>query len=391
MIAWRLCLLIVVVLRWIGVPGRTDIHEENRVGLPVYSVLVALRHEAGMMEQLARNLSAIDWPDDKLDVILLIEADDHETYRAAMQSYFPHNTRILTVPPGQPMTKPRALNFGLAHCAGEFVTIYDAEDRPHPNQLYAALEAFDAGGPSVACVQAPLVASNPSSTWLAAHWALEYRVQFGINVPALAELAHPVMLGGTSNHFRRRELIAIGAWDAWNVTEDADLGIRIARMGGKTHAINVPTTEAAPETLGVWLTQRSRWIKGFMQTWLVAMRNPVRLMSEIGPARWLSLNLTLLGAILSAFLYGPMAVLVFLGVSTEVVSIDMISFGLFGLGWTVTFLSDLLAPGRWSFGRILALLTRPIYWPLISIAALRAAGGLATRPAFWAKTPHKPD
>lgn len=386
-IGWRFGLLVAALVSRIVEREPAPLRDE----LPIYSVLVAVRHEANMMEQLGRNLSALDWPAEKLDVMILVEDDDDETLQAAFDARFPPGTRVLTVPPGTPMTKPRALNFGLAHARGDFVTIYDAEDRPEPSQLKAALRAFDEGGPGVVCVQAPLVATNASAGWLQAHWALEYRVQFGIIVRALARLSYPVMLGGTSNHFRRRDLIAIGAWDAWNVTEDADLGIRIARMGGFTASIDTPTYEAGPPKFSIWLTQRSRWIKGYMQTWLVAMRNPWRLMSELGLMRFLAVNLTLGGALMSALFYGPMSLLILISLTSDMVLMNLIGFGIFGLGLIVGFLTDALAPGRWSFSRVVAVVTRPFYWPLHTFAAAKAVYGLAVRPSFWAKTPHHPD
>lgn len=387
-IAWRFGLLVAALVSRIGEKKPAGL---TRAELPPYSVLVAVRHEANMMDQLARNLCAIDWPADRLDVIILVEADDEETEKAAMAAAFPDGTRILVVPPGEPMTKPRALNFGLAHAVGDFVTIYDAEDRPEPGQLKAALRAFDEGGLGVVCVQAPLVATNASEGWLTAHWALEYRVQFGIIVRALSRLAYPVMLGGTSNHFRRRDLVAIGAWDAWNVTEDADLGIRIARMGGYTASVDLPTYEAAPAKFGTWLAQRSRWLKGYMQTWMVAMRNPARLLGELGPMRWLAVNLTLGGALISGLVYGPMSTLILVGLATDMVTVDLVGFGIFGMGWLVCLLTDICAPGKWTFSRVLAVLTRPLYWPLQMLAAVKAVYGLAVRPSFWAKTPHQPD
>ncbi|MEM5518499.1 glycosyltransferase family 2 protein [Henriciella sp. AS95] len=365
--------------------------EDLRDELPVYSILIALRHEVSMVDQLARNLSAIDWPDHKLDIILLVEEDDPQTLEAALRSPMPGRTRVMTVPPGEPMTKPRALNFGLAFAVGEFVTIYDAEDRPEPSQLKDALRAFDKHGPRTVCVQAPLVSTNSSAGFVAAHWSLEYRVQFGLLVPAIARLWHPVMLGGTSNHFRRRDLIAMGAWDAWNVTEDADLGIRIGRMGGLTASISTPTYEQGPHRLGIWLAQRSRWIKGYIQSWIVAMRSPRRLMSELGLIRWITLNLMLGGALLSAVLYGPMTVIVLLGLIVPGMSADLLSLGLFGTGYFCALFADVMAPGRWTWSRLVAIVTRPLYWPLHSIAAVRAIWGLAIKPSFWAKTPHTPE
>ncbi|MAN75473.1 MAG: glycosyl transferase, partial [Henriciella sp.] len=192
-------------------------------------------------------------------------------------------------------------------------------------------------------------------------------------------------------HFRRADLIAFGGWDAWNVTEDADLGIRIARLGGRTETINAPTLESAPETLSIWINQRSRWIKGFAQTWLVCMRAPVSLFFELGPLRWLSLQLTLGGAILSACLYGPMVLMIILGtLFPQIFDYTPVDLGLFVAGWTGCIVADCLAPAGWSVSRIIAVATRPFYWLLLTAAAAKAVVGLALRPSYWAKTPHMP-
>ena len=183
----------------------------------------------------------------------------------------------------------------------------------------------------------------------------------------------------------------MGGWDAWNVTEDADIGLRIARLGGRTETIRAGTAEAAPERFSVWFSQRSRWIKGFMQTWLVCMRAPFRLMFELGPIRWLSLQLTLGGAIVSAFLYGPMSVMILLGAALPQFTNHPVDIFLFLAGCAGCALADILAPGRWSLPRLIAIVTRPLYWPLQTLAGFKALGGLAFSPSFWAKTPHRPD
>lgn len=391
-VIWRVCLSVIGLgLRMAKGPGSHGTRPEEEASLPVYSILVALRDEATMMPQLSAYLSALDWPDGRLDVLLLIEEDDEETRASALAADFPACTRVLSVPAGKPLTKPRALNYGLAHAAGDYVAVYDAEDRPHPQQLREAYRALEDGPESLFCVQAPLVASNGSASWVAAHWSLEYAVQFGLQMPAIANYHHPLMLGGTSNHFRRTDLVLMGGWDAWNVTEDADLGIRIARFGGTCRAISRPTLETAPESFGVWRAQRSRWIKGYMQTWLVCMRQPLSLFAELGFVRWLSLQLMLAGAILSTFMYGPMTLLVMAGLIHPFFSVDAVSFSLFGLGWLGGAFAECVAPGRWSFTRLLAILTRPLYWPLQTLAGLIAVYGLAVHPAFWAKTPHQPE
>lgn len=391
-VAWRFTLVL------IGFGGNLAGRFRRRLGdavqddeLPVYTILVALRDEAAMMPQLAQSLSAIDWPDDKLDVILLVEADDDATRDAALEAFFPDGTRVMTVPEGKPLTKPRALNWGLAHAEGKYVAVYDAEDRPHPGQLRDVAASFQSATDQLVCVQAPLVASNSSAGWIAAHWSLEYLVQFGLYVPALSAMEHPILLGGTSNHFRRTSLILLGGWDAWNVTEDADLGVRLARMGAETRTVRLPTMESAPDRFSIWLAQRTRWIKGFMLTWLVCMRSPVSLFLELGFTRWLSLQLTLGGTIASAFLYGPMSALVIAGLFDPGLGVDPVSFVLFLVGWVTGALAELVAPGRWSFSRLAAIMTRPFYWPLQTLAAVIALYGLAVKPFFWAKTPHHPD
>jgi len=390
-VVWRLALTVVGALeRLAGARHDQGINIPDD-DLPIYSVLIALRHEQNMMDQLAASLKAINWPAERLDILLLIEEDDVSTYEAAMDADFPVGTVCVTIPPGEPMTKPRALNYGLAAALGEFITVLDAEDRPHPDQLREAYAAFSQQGDGVRCVQAPLIASNGADGWLQAQWTLEYAVQFGLHVPALASLGLPVMLGGTSNHFRRHDLIAFGGWDAWNVTEDADLGIRIARLGGRTATIRSGTTETAPESLPIWTSQRSRWIKGFVQTWLVCMRTPVTLMLELGLLRWVSLQLTLGGAIVSAFLYGPMVLMILLGtLFPSLFNYTPVDFGLFMAGMTGCVVADCLAPGKWTVSRVIAIVTRPLYWPLMTVAAAKAVIGLVLRPFYWAKTPHIP-
>lgn len=390
-VLWRLCVVMAgAVHRFAGQAGSLSANVPI-AHWPVYSILIALRDEADMMPQLAASLRAVDWPAGKLEVILLVEADDDATREAAFRAAFPLDTKVLTVPPGEPLTKPRALNYGLAHATGTYLAIYDAEDRPHPGQLKTAYAAFLTAPADVLCLQAPLTATNGSASWIAAQWALEYAVHFNLYLPALAGWGQPVMLGGTSNHFRREDLIAFGGWDAWNVTEDADLGLRAARLGGRTRTISPPTLEAAPDSFPVWFRQRTRWIKGYIQTWLVCMRAPLTLVRELGLAAWISLQMTLGASILSAFLYGPTTVWIMACLLLPGMAADPFSAALFGLGWISSTLGDMLAPGRWRFARILAALSRPLYWPLQTLAAFAALYGLAVQPFFWAKTPHQPE
>ena len=199
--------------------------------LPIYTILIALKDEAGSAGQLSRAMRGLDYPADRLDLKLLIETGDEATRTALLAEAWPQGTELLVLPTGLPRTKPRALNYGLERARGAYVVVYDAEDRPDPDQLRTAARAFAVGPATLACVQAPLIGVPEHGNWLSRQWALEYAIQFGRVLPALAHYGLPIALGGTSNHFKRSKLVEAGGWDAWNVTEDADLGLRLARCG----------------------------------------------------------------------------------------------------------------------------------------------------------------
>lgn len=389
MIAWRSAVLL---CGWIG----AEAHKANPVpkpmpsDLPIYTILIPAYRERALMPQIAQAMQALDWPVDRLDILVLLEADDFETIAAAEVAPFPKTTRICRVPPGGPRTKPNALNHGLALARGEFVTIYDVEDLPEPNQLRVAYETFRLSDPRIVCLQAPLIADNATRSWLTAQWGLEYDIQFRLLLPGLSLYQMPLLLGGTSNHFRKDALLALGGWDAWNVTEDADLGMRLARACLRADTLASHTFEDAPTRASVWLPQRSRWIKGHIQTWLVLMRNPRRTVQQMGLIPFLSMQLSLGAGILAPLFHAPCFFFVIatflipgldLGLAGWLLLISGLSLGLF---------AGFAAPGRWSLIRVFAILTQPLYWPLHSCASYLAIWELAKDPFFWAKTPHRP-
>lgn len=356
---------------------------------PVYTILCPLYREANMAADLVTALSRFDYPLDRLDIKILVESDDPDTIAAATAAVAaaPH-IEVVIVEARAPRTKPKALNVGLALARGDFVAVYDAEDRPHSQQLRAALAAFEDGGEHLACVQAPLVIDNAEASWIARQFAAEYAIQFREMLPLLTRLGLPLPLGGSSNHFRTAVLRESGGWDPFNVTEDADLGYRLARDGYRSGVIGPPTAEEAPVTLGAWLNQRSRWIKGHLQTWLVLMRDPARSAREMGLWSFASMQLLLGGGLIAAFAHGPLA---FIVLTAMLSSYNLLpaDFVLALSGYCVAVFAALTASALSNnLGHARAALTMPLYWPLSTLAAFRALSELVFTPHRWSKTGH---
>ncbi|MEK1889026.1 MAG: glycosyltransferase [Phyllobacterium sp.] len=282
-----------IVLRFMAMlrakyPSPKSIHvPQRRSTYPFYSVMIALYKEAAVVPQLTLAMQKLNWPRSRLEVLFLCEADDAETLKAFEKQSLPHGFKVVPVPNIGPRTKPKALNYGLQLSRGEFIVVYDAEDRPHPDQLIEAWQRFEVSESKLACLQAPLVVSNASACLLSRLFAFEYAVHFAGMLPWLAGHRFILPLGGSSNHFRRACLDAAGGWDPFNVTEDAELGARLARCGYDVGVISRPTLEDAPTCVDPWLRQRTRWIKGWVHTWLVEMRNPAAFLRDVGVRRFI--------------------------------------------------------------------------------------------------------
>ena len=357
--------------------------------LPIYTVLIPLYRETAALPGLVRAIEMLDYPAEKLDAKLIIEADDTETLNAARALKLDGRFEIITVPPAAPRTKPKALNYALKFARGQLATIYDAEDWPAPDQLRVAAAAL-AANPDLACVQAPLECYNGGDNWITRAFALEYAIHFHVWLPALVRLGLPIPLGGTSNHFVISKLRAVGAWDPFNVTEDADLGFRLAARGWRCGMIAPPTLEEATTNRADWTRQRSRWIKGYMQTLLVRARPRE---TGAGAAGALSLCLTLGAGVLCAFIYAP--ALFFLcgwlaGAGAGFWPAPPLwSYALPLLAWSIAIASAVPAARRARAPALLrAALWQPIYWLFQTPAAAWALMQLIRRPHFWEKTEH---
>jgi cellulose synthase/poly-beta-1,6-N-acetylglucosamine synthase-like glycosyltransferase len=358
--------------------------------LPAYTILVPLYREANVLPRLARALLLLDYPKDRLDIKLIVEDDDAETAAMADALAGRGPFDVVRVPYIQPRTKPKACNFALHFARGEFTVIFDAEDRPERDQLKKAVAAFRRRPEGIACLQARLAFYNAGECWLTRLFALDYSLWFQALLPGLDRIGVPMPLGGTSNHFRTATLRELGGWDAFNVTEDADLGIRIAQLGKRVAMLDSTTFEEAPAELGVWVKQRSRWLKGYMQTWLVHTRRPFALVRRAGLGGFFAFHLFIGGSVATS-LANPLLWAMF-AVSLTVRGAHGTAFialaGLVGGNTLLTLLCMLGPPGRgW---RDLAPygLTVTLYWALISWAAWRGLGQLITNPFHWEKTAH---
>ena len=364
--------------------------------LPVYTVVIALYREAAAVSDLIESLRKFNYPIEKLDIKLVLEPDDRETQAALAAMNLTAPFEVIIAPGVGPKTKPKALNAALPFARGTFVAVYDAEDRPEPNQLRLAYEAFVGDDSRLACVQARLTIDNTSDSWLTRLFTAEYAGLFDVFLPGLAAWRLPLPLGGSSNHFRTSVLRETGAWDPYNVTEDADLGIRIARMGYRTAMIQSTTYEEAPAKLGPWLKQRTRWCKGWMQTWLVHMRSPGLLKRELGWLGFAVFQLLVGGTVLAALVHSLFVGELLWELAVGVAANDSAALTVVGIhaialvvGYLVSIWLGLMGLFRRGLlGCAWALVFIPIYWILLSVAAWRALIQLVSDPYRWEKTEH---
>lgn len=392
----------VMALAAMLIGGNRDVEPVGRIAdrdLPSYAVLVPLYREVDVLPALVAALQRLDYPAAKLDIVLVLEASDIESQAAVEFIQLPPNMRVIVVPDALPRTKPKALNFALGYAKGDMVVVYDAEDIPEPDQLRRAVALMRQSPRPVGCVQARLNIDNADEGWLARQFALEYTALFDALLPALSRFGIPVPLGGTSNHFPRAVLEQAGGWDPFNVTEDAELGIRLARRRLAVLVLASTTWEEAPVAFGVWLRQRTRWIKGWMQTWLVHMRDPIRVSRELGPAGFVGLQVLMGGLVLSALMHPIFYVLVGLELLRERPfaapdgGIGQIMWLIAAFNLAAGYLTGIALGVAASLRRGLVwqsvcALAMPVYWLLISVAAYRALLQLIREPHLWEKTSH---
>ncbi len=363
---------------------------------PVVSILVPMFQEPEIAERLITHLSRMRYAPERLDVLLLLEADDTVTAQAIAEMTLPPFMRVITVPPGHPRTNPRALNYAMPFARGEIIGIYDAEDRPDPNQIADVVRRYDEVPRDVACLQGRLDYYNTDHNLMAQLFTIEYASWFRVLLPGVQRLGLFVPLGGTTLFLRRDALEEVGGWDAHNVTEDAELGLRLARAGYKTELVDTTTFEEATAAVGPWIRQRSRWLKGYLITWATAMRNPASLWRDLGTWRFIGLQAQMISAVLGFFL-APLLwslVVVPFGLPHPLTAyLEPQHFAWIGAYMILSLVLSIAVSVyacRAAHLRRLRPLTPVVefYYTLGTFAAWIGAFELIARPFFWAKTRH---
>ncbi|AZV55411.1 glycosyltransferase family 2 protein [Clostridium sp. AWRP] len=387
---------------------KEELSEIDEKDLPIYTILVPVYKEKEVIKLLIQNIQNMDYPQYKLDVCILLEKDDVETIEVVKNMDLPNNYRAMIVPTCKPKTKPKACNYGLIRAKGEYVVIYDAEDRPEPDQLKKVYLSYKKLPEEFVCIQAKLNYFNSNQNILTKWFTQEYSMWFELLLVGIMQIKTPIPLGGTSNHFKIDFLREVGAWDPFNVTEDADLGVRLFKKGYKTAVVDSRTWEEANSHLGNWIRQRSRWIKGYMQTWLVHMRHPIQLYKSLGLQGFIGYHAMVLGTpllpIINPFFW---ALLVWWYITKAFwiralfpgafyyLAAFQLFFGNFmftyinaiGMYWVIRDCS-LQERQPFSYGLIKYALLTPIYWILMSVASYKALFQLVKNPFYWEKTNH---
>lgn len=366
--------------------------------LPVYTVLIPLRREEAVIGQIMNAMRAIDYPADKLDIIITVEEYDRETRLALSAAHPPSHFRVLVLPDVQPKTKPKALNVAFREAKGTYLVIYDAEIVPDPDQLKKSVIAFR-HRPKIACLQTRLEHYNAKANALTRLFNAEFSFYYDLFLPGLQKFGFPIPLSGHSTHFRVDALRAIGAWDPYNVAEDCDMGMMLYRAGYRTDILDSVSREEATADVPAWIRQRTRWMKGFIQTSIVHLRHPLRLMQEVGGIRnflaFLAtvpgtvlinvVNLVYWGFLISWVIFKPPFIQsLFPG---PILYMSVLSFILGN--FIFTFLNLIGAYQRRQYATVKYCLISPLYWILLALATIRAGVQILTRPHGWEKTTHQ--
>jgi len=353
--------------------------------LPIYSVIVPAYKEALILPKLLINLYALNYPKDKLQILLILESDDLETIAAATALKKDYNFDIIIVPDSFPKTKPKACNHALNFAKGKYIVLYDADDKPCSNQLLQAVEIFKNSKSDLVCIQARLNYYNAKENFLTQMFAIEYAIIFNYILPALEKLDLFIPLGGTSNHFKAN-IVKFIKWDQYNLTEDADIGVRLKKGGYKVKNMTSYTMEEAPITLKSWIKQRSRWSKGFIQTYFTHIRELKLLYDGLGLLGVLSFHIFFIFGLIAAIglILGPILIYYLDNLLISICS--AVNLFLFFCS-SIICAKQTSFDNKWNWMKMKYLLF-PFYLILQVIPTVRSLIQLSTNLHYWEKTKH---
>lgn len=365
--------------------------------LPKVSVLVPLLNEKEIAGKLIQRLTRLTYPKSLLEVVLVLEQHDTVTRDTIARTDLPNWISVIEVPSANSLTtKPRALNYALDFCRGSIIGVWDAEDAPEPDQIEKVVTRFQDAPDNVACLQGVLDYYNAKTNWISRCFTIEYATWWRMILPGVAQLGLVIPLGGTTLFFRRSILEKLCGWDAHNVTEDADLGIRLARHGYVTELIPTVTYEEANCRAWPWVKQRSRWLKGFAITWLVHMRAPRALLRDLGLMRFLGVQ-TLLLATFAQFAFAPLlwSFWITLAGFDHPVALTLGAPVALTMAWFFLFSEianlgiAMVAVSRRDHRHLMGyVFTLPLYFPMAALSAYKAIKEIVVEPFYWDKTEH---
>ncbi len=372
----------------------------DRKSWPTYTILCPLYKEWKVVPQFVEAMQKISYPKEKLQIMLLLEEDDKESIEEIQKMKLPSTFEIRVVPHSKPKTKPKACNYGLQFAKGEYTVIYDAEDIPDIWQLKKSVLAFEQLPKNVACLQAKLNFYNPNQNLLSRIFTAEYSLWFELVLTGLQSISAPIPLGGTSNHFRTKDLDVLGGWDSFNVTEDCDLGMRLSKNGLTTAILDSVTLEEANSDLKNWFNQRTRWIKGYVQTYFMHMRDLTEFSSKRYKVDGFFFQLIVGGKVFSMlinpFMWG-ITISYFVFRSHVGNFIDTLFLApVFYMGTISLFLGNMLylyfymvgCAKHGHYGLVKYAIFVPFYWLAMSFAAWVAVYEFIVAPHYWSKTKH---
>ncbi len=242
--------------------------DKNRKEFPLVTILVPLKQENEVIHQTFSAISNLNYPSSSIQGIIIVESTDTLTKKSIETSIIPDGFEVMEIPTLPPFTKGRAIQRALLVAKGKYITIYDAESRPEPNQVIKAVEILEKEKGKT-CLQSIIRIENAKENEITSFFASEFWDWYDKRMVNLHKRGIPFGLGGNSFFLATETLKEVGGWDPFNVTEDAELTVRLIKNNVDIKLMNSITHEACPSTMKNWIKQRTRWSKGLLTTSII--------------------------------------------------------------------------------------------------------------------------